>query len=117
MNTTTYHSIQRAMERCDMPNEGAAGKNIRRAAQYGKRAEDYASWEHNYLSSEGKGGCEAVAYNGFCYIFGDDNVCVTVYQLPKWFGKKKHYDGKEKIRNYRKYFKSNEDYRERCAVC
>ena len=116
MYTTTYHSVQRVMERCSLPNQRAAAKNIKRAAQNGVHAKDCVSWEHSYLSSEGKCGCEAVAYNGFCYIFNEDEICVTAYPLPKWFGKKKHFDGKEKIRNYRRYCKSNEDYRERMEL-
>lgn len=116
MYTTTYHSVQRVMERCNLPNQRAAVKNIHRAAQKGVRAEDCTSWEQSYLRVEGRYGCEAIAYNGFCYIFNQEEICVTVYPLPKWFGKKKHFDGKERIRDYRKYYKSNADYRERCAL-
>ena len=117
MTTTTLHSIDRAMERCSLKNQRSAEKNINRALHNGKRAEDYTSWERSFLSKEAYDNCVALAYNGFCYIINEYGACVTVYSLPAWFGKKKHFDGKERIRNYKKYCKSNQTYWEQCVSC
>lgn len=109
---TTIHSINRTMERCKLKNPRAAEKNINRALQRGKRAEEFSSWERTFLSIEAHGDCSAIAHNGFCYIVNEYGTCITVYPLPAWFGKKKHFDGKERIRDFRKYCKSNQFYRE-----
>ena len=45
----------------------------------------------------------AIAYNNFCYIVSEEGFCVTLYPLPVWFGKKKHFNGKERIRNMKAY--------------
>ena len=116
MMGTTLHSIDRAKERCHFKNQRTAEKNIARAIERGKRAEDYASWERSYLSKEAYDNCTAIAYNSFCYIINEEGDCVTVYQLPAWFGKKKRFDGKEKIRDYKKYCKNNAAYVESCSV-
>lgn len=121
MMYATLHCNERAMERYNLRNEKAVMKNINRAYLYGKRAEDHTSWERNYLSSKTRPCMVAVEYNGFCYIFNEYGICVTMYDLPAWFGKKKRFNGKERIRDFRKYEKLNrnacrnmeEDY-ERC---
>ena len=117
MMTTTLHSIDRAMERCSLKNQRSAEKNISRAIQRGKRAEDCTSWERSYLSKEAHDNCTAVVYNSFCYIINESGLCVTIYPLPAWFGKKKHFDGKERIRDYKKYCKSNQAYWEQSVSC
>ena len=99
----TGHSMDRVMERCKFKNRRSAEKNMALALQRGKVAEEFTSWERNYLSSEANEDTRAVAYNNFCYIFSDDNLCITVFPLPVWFGKKKRFNGKERIRNYKKY--------------
>lgn len=104
--TATYHSIIRAKERLGY-NEKNALKQINRALERGKTADDFTSWERNYLQNEGSENTYAIAYNNFCYIVGADGVCVTMYALPTWFGKKKHFDGKEKIRNAKAYSRYN----------
>ena len=98
----TLHSIERAKERMGY-NEKNAHRQINRALERGKRAEDFSSWERNYLESECGETTVAIAYNGFCYIVSDTGLCLTMYELPAWFGKKKHFDGKEKIRNMKAY--------------
>jgi hypothetical protein len=113
----TIHGASRAKERCNVKNVRSAEKNVTLAIQRGKRAADCTSWERAYLESEAYDDCIAVAYNNFCYIFNPSGVCVTIYQLPAWFGKKKHFNGKERIRNYKKYCRSNRSFRESCAVC
>ena len=99
----SIHGVDRAKDRCNMKNVRMAERNAVRAMQRGKRAEDYTSWEREYLGKEALGDCMAVAYNDYCYIFNPDGVCVTMYHLPAWFGKKKRFDGKERIRNYKRY--------------
>lgn len=102
----SYHSIVRAKERLGY-NEKNAIKQINRALERGKTADEFASWEKNYLQNEGSETTYAIAYNNFCYIVGDDGICVTMYALPNWFGKKKHFNGKEKIRNVKAYTRYN----------
>ena len=113
----TLHGVDRAKERCNIKNVRSAEKNVTLAIQRGKRAQDCASWERSYLQKEGYNNCNAIAYNNFCYIVNAENVCVTIYPLPTWFGKKKHFNGKERIRNYKQYCKSNRDFCERELFC
>ena len=75
---------------------------------------ELASWERNFLLGKTHGNCSAVAYINYCYIMSDTGVCVTVYELPRWFGRKKHFDGKARIRDYRKYMKNYADAYEDC---
>lgn len=98
----TIHSIARAKERAGL-NERRAYKMIDLALERGKTAEDFTSWERDYLLNEGKADTTAIAYNNFCYIVSDEGFCVTLYPLPAWFGKKKHFNGKERIRNMKTY--------------
>ena len=98
----SYHSIVRAKERLGYNSKNAL-KQITRALERGKTAEDFTSWERNYLMGEDRDNAKAIAYDNFCYIVGDDGKCVTMYELPAWFGKKKHFDGKERIRNAKAY--------------
>ena len=102
----SYHSIVRAKERLGC-NERIALKQINRALERGKTAEQFSSMERTYLEEKCDGVTRAIAYNNFCYIVGTDGVCVTVFSLPTWFGKKKHYDGKEQIRNAKAYSRYN----------
>jgi hypothetical protein len=84
-------------------NRKKATTYIKKAIQRGKGAESFTSWERRYLKDGVSNGYRAVAYDGYCYIISSDGVCVTLYPLPRWFGKKKRFDGKEKIRNVKKY--------------
>ena len=102
---TTIHSLDRAKERLGM-NKKVAIKQIRLALERGKTSEEFSSWERNFLGKEAYDGCKAIAYNGYCYIFNDMDICVTMYPLPVWFGKKKHFDGKNRIKNYKSYSKN-----------
>ena len=103
---STLHGIERVKKRCNLKNQKTISKNIRLALERGKRAEDCSSWEKSFLSREAYDDCTAIAYNDHCYIFNREGRCVTMYKLPTWFGKKKHFDGKERIRNYKKYCKN-----------
>ena len=102
----SYHSIVRVKERLGY-NEKNALKQINRALERGKTAEQFSSKERTYLEDKCDETKYAIAYNNFCYIVGTDGVCVTVFSLPTWFGKKKHYDGKEPIRNAKAYTRYN----------
>ena len=104
---TTIHGVQRAKERCNLKSIRAAEKQIALALTRGKVAEDFTSWEQDYLRNEAYDGCVAVAYNNFCYIINTDGRCVTLHALPNWFGRKKHFDGKDRIRNPKRYAKLN----------
>ncbi len=112
----TAHSVERAKERANL-NEKKALKNISKALERGKTADQFSSWERSYLEGECKCGTTAIAYNGFCYIVGEYGQCITLYPLPSWFGNKKHFDGKEKIRNYKKYCRNNLMSPEQYAYC
>ena len=100
----TKHSVEKVKERLGI-NKKYAEKRIADALKRGKTANDFSAWEREFLEQEGKGGCRAIAYNGYCYIVSPRETCVTLYPLPSWFGHKKHFDGKEKIRNIKKYNK------------
>ena len=103
LTTVTWHGTNRSKERCGFKNRKTISKNVELAFQSGKRAEYFASWERRYLINEVYDNCYAVAYNGFCYIFNQEDCCVTMYELPTWFGKKKCFRGKERIRNCKKF--------------
>lgn len=105
MNTAvTKHSVDKAKERLGV-NKRKAEKRIVDALTRGKTAADFSSWERSFLEQEGRDGCRAIAYNGFCYIASPFATCVTLYPLPSWFGRRKHFDGKEKIWNIKRYNK------------
>ena len=117
MSTTIFsyasvHSLERAKERTGL-SENAVERQISRALRKGKGADSFASWERKYLKNESYGDCNAIAYDGYCYIVSSTGFCITMYPLPNWFGKKKHFDGKEKIRNIKSYLRNynKDDYR------
>lgn len=116
-NIVTVHGASRAKERCNVKNIRSAEKQVSLALQRGKGYEYFTSWERSYLQNEARDDCTAVAYNNFCYIVNADGVCVTLYPLPIWFGKKKHFDGKERIRNYKQYCRNNACFGNRDGVC
>ncbi len=98
----TVHSLGRIKERAGL-NEKRAYKMIDLALQRGKTADHFTSWERNFLLNESKNNKTAIAYNNYCYIVGENGFCITLFPLPNWFGKKKHFDGKERIRNIKAY--------------
>ena len=105
---STNHSIYRAMERISL-NEKEAIRKIDIALQRGKCAEHFtSSRERKYLENQSNNAI-AIAFDNFCYIFSYEGYCITVYALPEWWEKKKMYDGKEKIRKPKTYFKFYND--------
>ncbi len=111
---TTTHGLARTKERTGK-NERSARKQIKRALERGKSYEAFSSWERKYLEQEARDGCKAIAYDGYCYIFSEYGFCVTMYPLPVWFGKKKRFDGKERIRNAKVYARTHFSRREAVA--
>lgn len=105
----SIHSIEKAKERAGLC-EKRAHKSIELALERGKSADSFSSREHKYLERLSRDGCTAIAFNGFCFIVGKNGRCVTLFPLPIWFGKKKNFDGKEKVRNVKKYSKSHDSY-------
>ena len=84
------HSIERAKERAGL-NEKKAVKMIELARKRGIDSTGCKwSLDRNYLEKRSDGSTIALAYNGCCYIFDRTSMkCITMYVLPKWFGKKK----------------------------
>ena len=101
-SVATFHSLDRAKERIGVRGKQAE-KRIRLAVERGKSAECFSAKERRYLEHESANGLTALAYNAFCYLVNDDGLCVTMYPLPGWFGKRMYYNGKEKIRDVKKY--------------
>lgn len=102
----SFHSLDRAVERCKI-NRTSAERTIQLAYQKGKKSSYFNSYEKNYLlDKEARYGNIAIVYNGFCYIFSDTAICITVMKLPIWFNKRRHFYHKERIRNVKKFMKN-----------
>lgn len=103
MNQTkiTTHGKERAKQRKKIKNPHSLEKCIRLALERGRSIEDFKGQEKEYLLS--KQNIKVIVYDGFCFLFSDKNTYITLYPLPKWFEHKKHYNGKESIRNIKKY--------------
>lgn len=99
----TQHSILRTKERAKLTSNSAA-KFINNAIQFGQDASHFPSKERTYLESKFSDNKKAVYYKGYCFIIADRDVCVTMFPVPSWFGKKSNFDGKIKVRNPKKYF-------------
>ena len=87
------HSLMRAKERAGL-NEKRAKKLIENARTRGITCEK-CKWsvDRMYLVNRTDEYVVAIAYNGFCFLFNRQTAnCITLYNLPKDFGKKKtHY--------------------------
>ena len=88
----SQHSIERAKERAGF-NEKRARKMMSLARNRGIRSQDCRwSVDRKFLESKCNEEVEAVAFNGYCYILERQTMhCITVFALPKDFGKKKTY--------------------------
>ena len=101
----TVHSIIRAKERAGM-NCSEAARFIKLAIRNGQRAEELPIMECYYMKSKQTDpSITAIFYNGFIFIMKDDETCITLFQAPGWFFKKKYFDGKKQVRNIRKYLR------------
>lgn len=99
----SHHSIKVAKDRMNL-GSSAAKKMISRAWANGKRSYELPSKERSFLEKKEKSGCTAVLYSGYCFIFSDEDKCLTVYPAPKFFATKKtRYDGKVEVRNPKAY--------------
>ena len=105
----TVHSIQRATERTRYSGKSAE-RFIQNGIVRGKVAEDFSHQESTFLAGMSRDNCVAKAYNGYCLIISENGDCVTLYKLPEWFGKKRHYEGKTRIRNVKRYAAANSPY-------
>ena len=114
MVTITKHYMDRAKERSNIKNMATIKRNAQLAIERGKKADDFRGRERNYLLKKQDRSCIAIVYNGKCYIVRkDNNVVITCYGLPEWFEKNIFYDGKEMIRDVRKYCRMNVPYWDR----
>ena len=106
---TTLHALQRTYERTRF-DLATSERFILNAIKRGKPADAFRAREREYLQSkEIKYGHWTVVYNFFCFIFSEAGDCITMFPVPKWFGKKL-YDGKQEIRNAKKYIRYNNYY-------
>lgn len=105
----THHSIERTKQRAKLNNESAM-RMIERARARGKGMEDFKSRERDYLLGKSEEEKRALVYDHYCFIFGLEGKCITMYEVPSWFGKKKNYSGKKAIRNVKKYIRCNPEY-------
>lgn len=109
----SYHGQKRAKKRFGIGYE-KADSHFEEAKLRGKYVDDYEyrSVEYDYLlSKQRKKYNQAVAYNGVLYIF-DDDTCITMFSLPSWFGRKKHYEGKQQVRNVKAYMRHYDGWTE-----
>lgn len=99
----TNHGKEREKERAGLSGRRAK-RQFQLALERGKRMEDFhSSMERDYLKNRTTDKTFAIVYNRYCYIVSDENVVITVFAVPRWFGKKKNFDGKTRIRNIKKY--------------
>ena len=102
----TYHGMERTKERLGLKFRDACRRH-ELAAERGKGSECFKGMEREYLKTRSSDDHRAVAFDGNCYILGVDNAVITIFPLPSWWMKKKNYNGKERIRNIKKYCKMN----------
>lgn len=99
----TMHSIERVSERTGL-NEKGAIRMILNASKKGLDYKNFNADERQYLRNRTSSEICAKYYAGYCFIFTQSSVCVTMYKVPKWFGKSR-YSGKTRIRNPKKFFR------------
>ena len=75
VSMATIHSIDRAKERAGL-NERRAYKMIDLALERGKTAEDFTSWERDYLLNEGKADTFDKLQKIGCYAQNDKVISV-----------------------------------------
>ena len=91
----SMHSIERAKERIGM-NPRAAEHFMRNALERGKDKSMFCCAEKRrwLTAKESACGHRALVYNGVCLIVSQDDVVVTMYEVPSWFRKASRYSGK-----------------------
>ena len=90
----TIHSINRAKERAGLSRKKAEKMmNLARTRGIGYEGCRW-SLDRMFLINRSNEVALALAYNGYCFIFNRETAeCITMYPLPKHFGKKKTYYG------------------------
>lgn len=81
----TAHSLERAKQRIGC-NSKKAAHLFRTALTRGKTADDFSGLERGYLREKKAHGCDVRVFNGYVYIINGETI-VTVYRIPRWFGK------------------------------
>ena len=106
LETDSRHSLNRAKERAGL-NEKRAKRMMDLARTRGIRSEECRwSVDRSYLESKANEGTEALAYNGYCFILEKETMnCITLFPLPKDFGKKKTYYQTSNRKDYLKEMK------------
>lgn len=86
----SVHSYNRAKERGGMSRKKAF-KMMSLARERGITSESCRwSLDRNFLARRTNEVSLAIAYNGYCFIMDRMTMnCITIYPLPKHFGKKK----------------------------
>lgn len=105
-NNITAHSLDRAKERLHK-NRKEAYSYINKALTRGRSAEEFTSLERTYLENVQNRyrGRKTIVYDRNCFILtADAQICLTVFPLPLWFGRKKQFEGKTRIRNPKRYY-------------
>lgn len=110
----SYHSMKRTIERAGL-NKKAAIRMIENAWAKGKDSQEFGKREREYLQRKETEGRKMLIYAGYCFLFDEDSVCITMYAVPVWFGKKQ-FQGKIEIKNPRKYYRKYSDFEEDYAV-
>ena len=97
----TYHSIERTSQRAGL-NKKSAIRMIENARIKGLSSSCFGGDEKEYLQKKKPEGGRSVVYAGYCFIFNDNDLCITMFSVPIWFGKRR-YAGKKRLKNPRKY--------------
>ena len=102
---TTKHSIERIYERTNC-NKRSAARIIENAIERGLETSELPGRERRFLEKRAakKPNSKYVLYNGNIFILTPEEICVTTYPAPAWFGRKAVYNGKTRIRKPRKAF-------------
>ena len=86
----SHHSYVRAKERAGLSRKRA--ERLMELARYRGIGYEDCKWrlDKDYLMNRTGDGAKAVAYNGYCFILDSETLeCITMYSLPRHFGKKK----------------------------
>lgn len=81
---------------------------IENARVKGRESNSFGRQEREFFERKETDGKRILIYAGYCFLFNDQDVCITMYGVPKWF-EKTHYQGKKMIRNPRRYYKKYPD--------
>ncbi len=99
----TNQSIERTTERAGL-NRKSASRMIENARLKGKEAKEFAKPERRYLENKESEDKKALIYAGYCFIFNKEGLCITMFDVPTWFGKTM-FKGKEQIQDPKIFYK------------